>query len=627
MNAPQTPTPSPAKNASDHVFRRLVHLLGPYRGRIGLGLVLLLMSLPGELFPAFIWLYVVDGLIHPEPGRAVNAVGWLVSFGGRIESKHALLISAITWMAGVYVVFESLETLSSNVLQRTAEAFIRDLRRRVYGKLQGQSLSWLQRQRTGDLMSRSLSDVDELRGFVVGGIDQIVGEGLLWVITVIVVFSIDWRVASVSMAPLVAVYLLLRVFNKKVGPIYKSARDAQGRVSSRLQENLSGVIVIKTFGREQAEAERFDAVTQENLLEQVKSINARTIYFPFTRAVGFLSNVFMIGMSGWLLLSGSSTFTFGKLVMFRSYWYRLFGPVQTLARVNDMVQRAMASCRRIYEVLDAPDDLPDAPDAADLKQVEGHLVLRDIDFAYAGTDAAKSTVLRGVTIDIPAGKTVAIVGPSGAGKSTILNLLLRFYDPTRGVITLDGHDLRQIKRESLRRHSALVQQETFLFNESIGENIRYGHSDATQDQVITAAKAANAHGFISKLPDGYATVAGERGIRLSGGQKQRISLARAFLADPKVLLLDEPTSSVEPDSEAIIVAAIDRLMVGRTTVITTHRPSLVSSADLVYVIENGQVSHSGPVAEVREASSWFDRFMRSAIEDYLVPSPGNPGEG
>ena len=428
----------------------------------------------------------------------------------------------------------------------------------------------------------------------------------------VIVFLIDWRVAAVSMAPLIAVYFMLRVFNTKVGPIYKSARDAQGRVAARLQENLSGVVVIKIFGRERAEAGRFAVVTEDNYGEQVKSINARTIYFPITRAVGFLSNVFMIGMSGYLLLSGGN-FTFGKLVMFRAYWYRLFGPVQTLARVNDMVQRGVAAGRRVFEVIDTGDDLADRPDAIDLPAVRGEMALTHVDFCYQGlpTDKTRPTVLHDVSLAVPAGKTVAIVGPSGAGKSTVLNLLLRFYDPLGGAVTLDGHDLRTVRQASLRRHMALVQQETFLFNESIGDNIRYGQNDATQDQVIAAARAANAHGFIGRLPQGYDTVAGERGIRLSGGQKQRISIARAFLANPKILLLDEPTSSVEPDSEAAIIAAIDRLMVGRTTVITSHRPSLVGQADIVYVVENGRVTHSGGVADVRAASVWFERFMRA----------------
>jgi ABC-type multidrug transport system fused ATPase/permease subunit len=257
--------------------------------------------------------------------------------------------------------------------------------------------------------------------------------------------------------------------------------------------------------------------------------------------------------------------------------------------------------------------------------------LKDVTFAY-GAEIARITgfqpvsarnkhgsetrdapvVLHHVDIQIKPGQTVALCGPSGGGKSTILNLLLRFYDPIFGQVLLDGRDLRSIARDSLRRHFALVQQETFLFNDSILDNIRYGHAEATMEQVIAAAKAANAHGFISKFPDGYQTMVGERGVRLSGGQKQRISIARAFLANPTVLLLDEPTSSVEPDSEAAIIAALDRLMVGRTTVLTSHRPSLINQADVVYVIEDGRVTDFGPPDELRQRNVWLSRFMRSA---------------
>jgi ABC-type multidrug transport system fused ATPase/permease subunit len=221
-------------------------------------------------------------------------------------------------------------------------------------------------------------------------------------------------------------------------------------------------------------------------------------------------------------------------------------------------------------------------------------------------------VLENVSLRIEPGRTVALCGPSGSGKSTILNLLVRFYDPAAGAVLLDGHDLRQIRREGLRRHFALVQQETFLFNDSILDNIRYGHGEATMEQVITAAKAANAHGFISKMPNGYDTKVGERGVRLSGGQKQRISIARAFLANPSILLLDEPTSSVEPDSEATIIAALDRLMAGRTTVLTSHRPSLINQADMVYVIEGGRVTEAGSPQELAGGSGWFSRFIKSA---------------
>jgi ABC-type multidrug transport system fused ATPase/permease subunit len=222
-------------------------------------------------------------------------------------------------------------------------------------------------------------------------------------------------------------------------------------------------------------------------------------------------------------------------------------------------------------------------------------------------------VLNNVSIKVEPGQTVALAGPSGSGKSTILNLLLRFYDPTGGTVTLDGHDLRTIRRDSLRHHFALVQQETFLFNDSILDNIRYGHGEATMEQVIASARAANAHEFISKMPNGYETKVGERGVRLSGGQKQRISIARAFLANPKVLLLDEPTSSVEPESETAIIAALDRLMAGRTTVITSHRPSLIRQADVVYVIEDGRVVASGSPDVVITQHEWFARFMGTTV--------------
>jgi ABC-type multidrug transport system fused ATPase/permease subunit len=229
-----------------------------------------------------------------------------------------------------------------------------------------------------------------------------------------------------------------------------------------------------------------------------------------------------------------------------------------------------------------------------------------------------NSVLRDVSISVDPGQTIALCGPSGGGKTTILNLLLRFYDPVSGSVLLDGIDVRKIQRESLRSHFALVQQESFLFNESILDNIRYGHAEASMDQVIAAAQAANAHEFIARLPDGYNTIVGERGVRLSGGQKQRISIARAFLANPRILLLDEPTSSVEPDSEAAIIAALDRLMEGRTTVLTSHRPSLVGQADVVYVIEDGQVTDRGAPEELRDRNDWFGRFIRSGQSDNAV---------
>lgn len=588
-------------------------MLNAHYPAIGVGLVLLLLSMPAELFPAFVWMYVVDGLIYHTGKAPIPQLEWVFTFNGTFVSWQAKLASALSFLTVVYVFGETMETLSSNVMQRVAEKFIVSLRQNVYRKLQGQSLTYLQQQRTGDLMSRAIGDVDEVRSFIVGGIDVIVGEGLMWIITVVTVMLLDWKVASSSLLPLMAVYLMLRVFNQRVAPIYKAARDSAGRVSSRLQENLAGVVVIKIFGREKDEAARFSQATGQYYNDQLKAINARSLYFPVARAVGFLSNVLMIGVGGYSILSGGS-FTVGKLVAFRGYWWRLFGPVQTLARVNDMVQRARAACVRIFELLDSPEDLTDAAGALAVATVRGEMALDRVTFAYQNNEP----VLHDVSIHIAAGKTVALCGPSGSGKSTVLNLLLRFYDPAAGVVLLDGHDLKSVRRDSFRKQMALVQQETFLFNESIADNIRYGQTAATMKQVEQAARTASAHEFIERLPGGYETKVGERGVRLSGGQKQRLSIARAFLADPKILLLDEPTSSVEPDSEAAIIDALGRLMNGRTTVLTSHRPSLIARADVVYVIEAGRVLDSGPPAEVRQRNRWLDRFLRSGDELALV---------
>jgi ABC-type multidrug transport system fused ATPase/permease subunit len=604
---------------SGQVFFRLLRLLRPFWGRIGLGLIFQFVSSPCEIFPGLVWMYVTDTVVLNK--RPFPWIQFLFSFHGLLVSRYALLASAVVWLLVIYLLGEILGTLETWLLNRVAQRFILGLRNTVYHKIQGQSLGYLQRQRTGDLMSRAMGDVDELQSFIVNAIDVIFSEGLLWLETVAIVMWLDWRLASISLAPLVVVYFLLRYFNRKIQPIYIAARQRLGDVSARLQENLSGIVVIKIFGREKQEAKRFEGTTRDYYDRQIDAINARSLFFPVTRLVGFFSNIFMIGVGGLFMLrdfakpDAVGLFTPGKLLAFRAYWWRLFGPIQTLARVNDMVQRAAAAGRRVFEVLDAPEELPDAPGAAALSQVRGELEFKDVCFQYPADPGLQDapTVLHNVTLHIPAGRKVALCGPSGAGKSTILNLLLRFYDPTTGVVCLDGHDLRSIARDSFRRSCALVQQDAFLFNDSIFDNIRYGHSEATMEQVIASAKAANAHAFISELPNGYDTKVGERGVRLSGGQKQRITIARAFLANPSVLLLDEPTSSVEPDSEAAIITALDRLMRGRTTVLTSHRPSLINEADGVYVIENGRITESGPPQELRNnLGGWFARFIRSA---------------
>ena len=594
---------APAPSVDDRTFRRLIRLLRPWWGWIAVSTVFVVVAAPCELFPAVVWQYVTDVVVLRYD--KMHGLSRWFTLGGHITGRGAVLASAVSWLFVVYVLGQVLGTVEAYILNRVAERFILGFRNDVYAKLQGQSLAYLQRQRTGDLMARAMGDVDEVQSFIVNSIDTLFSEGVLWLATVAYVFYVNWKVAGSSLVPLLVVYVLLRVFNRRVKPIYAAARATLGDVGNRLQENLSGVVVIKIFGREREEAARFRAATQGHYDQQIKAINARSLFFPFTHVIGFFSNVFMIGVGGLLMIRGDGSFTVGDLVLFRSYWWRLFGPIQTLARLNDMVQRANAACRRVFDVLDAPEELPEVPHAKPVGRVTGAMRLDRTSFRYPTGD----DVLHEVSIAIAPGQTVALCGPSGSGKSTVLNLLLRFYDPTGGAVLLDGVDLRQLPTRDLRRAFALVQQETFLFNDTILDNVRYGQPDAPMDRVIAATTAANAHEFIMKLPDGYDTKVGERGVRLSGGQKQRISIARAFLADPPILLLDEPTSSVEPESEAAIVAALDRLMAGRTTVLTSHRPSLIRAADVAYVIEDGRVTEHGRPDELAERGGYLARFL------------------
>jgi ABC-type multidrug transport system fused ATPase/permease subunit len=358
-------------------------------------------------------------------------------------------------------------------------------------------------------------------------------------------------------------------------------------VSARLQENLLGMMVVKAFAKEPHEAARFRRSTDQYREVQYRAINARSVFFPMTQFVGFISNVLAVGVGAWLILQGR--FTVGGLVAYRGYWWQLFSPVQSLAQINDLIQRGVAAGGRVFEVLDEGITVADAPDAAELKDVRGRVTFEDVHFAYRDRP-----VLRGIDLDVRPGEAVALVGSSGAGKSTLTNLIPRFWDPQRGRVLVDGTDVRTVTQRSLRAHIAMVLQETFLFNGPVLDNVRYARPDASLEEARAAAKAANALEFIEhELPDGWATEIGERGVKLSGGQRQRISIARAFLADPEILILDEATSAVEPESEWIIQQALERLMERRTTFIISHRLSIVRGADRIIVLDEGRILEEG----------------------------------
>ncbi|MCZ7646706.1 MAG: ABC transporter ATP-binding protein/permease [Planctomycetota bacterium] len=570
------------------MFLRLLGLLKPYRAPIVAGFACLVLMIPCQLFHPLVWKFVVDEVL--------------------IAGHREYLLPALGVMLGVFLLGTGLSAARTYLLGRAGQRFVNDLRARLHGKLMRQSLAYHHERRSGDMQARVVGDVDVLNEVVINGVDTILTNALGFVGVAGIVLWLNWKVGVLTLIPLALVAAMVWYFNLKVKGLYRRVRDRLGDLSALLQEHLAGIAVIKAFAREPHEGERFEERNAAYYSESLKGVRARSFYFPGVMAVGFFSNVAMLGAGAYFVYRGE--FTIGGLVALRGYWWQLFSPVQSLAQINEMIQRAGASAGRLFDVLDAPETVRDAPDAKELPSFEGRLVFERVGFAYTSDRPA----LKGVDFEVRPGQTFGVVGPSGSGKSTVLNLILRFYDPQDGAVRLDGHDLRELKQAALRRHTAIVTQEPFLFNATIRENILFGRLGARDEELQEAARQANAHEFIEALPRGYETLVGERGVKLSGGQKQRLCIARAFLANPRLLLLDEATASVEPESEALIQAALERLMRGRTTVIVSHRLSLVRNCDRILAIRDGRIAERGSHDELLAQGGWYARMYKLQSE-------------
>ncbi|WP_155298660.1 ABC transporter ATP-binding protein [Deinococcus kurensis] len=584
------PTPSPS------VLRRLYGLLSPYRRTVTVGLLLLLGSVAAELYPPLVWIRVVD---HGIPNRDWTFIGW----------QLALLVA-------VFGVQQALSAWRGLLLERAGQAFTRDLRLTLYRKLQGQSAAYFEGQRTGDLIARVTGDVDALQDVLVRGTDAVLANALRLIGVIGIFIALQPLLGVLTTLPMIAVALMLRRYARTVRPAYRAARARLGDLSALITDRLSGIRVVQGFAREDAEAERIRALGDELYAEGVKAVTIRNRAFPRARFVGNLGNVIMLGGGAGLIMAGQ--FTLGGLLAYRGYGRYFYGPIDDLVNIGDLLQRAEASGRRVFEVLDAPVPVQDRPGARPLPQpVRGELRFEGVTFGY---DPARP-ILRDVTLHIPAGQRVALLGESGAGKSTLLALVTRTFDPQRGRVTLDGHDLRDLTLRSLRENAAVMAQDTFLFHDTVLNNVRYARPDATDAEVEAALRAAHAHTFVHALPEGLQTVVGERGVRLSGGQRQRLSIARTLLARPSLLLLDEPTSAVDAESETQVVAALDELTRGRTALIVTHRPSLARTADRVIVLAGGRVVEDGHPDTLRRRGGAYATLERQ-MGGELMPEVG-----
>jgi ATP-binding cassette subfamily B protein len=458
-------------------------------------------------------------------------------------------------------------------------------------------------------MQRATQDVEGIRMFVNMGVIRLVYVAALLLAALVLMFITNWQLALISWVfiPPTA-YFAVRM-TTSLRPIWLEVQNLQGRLGVVLQENLSGMRVVKAFGREMFERDKFNKEAQDLFVNSFATNRIQAKYSPVLTGVWSLAMV----ATGWYgatqILHGS--LTAGELAKFLLYLTMLQLPVRSLGWINMLWARAQSSGQRIYDILDAESAVTEKPDAADLSDVKGHVTFEDVSFGYD----AISPVLRGVTLDAKPGEMVALLGKSGSGKTTVVNLMPRFYDVTGGRIAIDGTDIRDVTLASLRRAFGIVQQDVFLFSATIAENIAYGASNATFDDIVRVAKLARIHDFIESLPDGYDTWVGERGITLSGGQKQRVSIARTLLLDPKILVFDDSTSSVDTETEYLIQQALAELMKGRTTFVIAQRLRTVKSADQILVLRNGQIVQRGRHDELIEQDGPYREIYDVELRD------------
>ncbi|UBV42567.1 ABC transporter ATP-binding protein/permease [Deinococcus taeanensis] len=578
-------------------LRRLYGLLTPYRRTVGAGLLLLIGSVAAELYPPLVWIRVVD--------QGLPTRDW------------ALIGPQLALLAAVFAAQQLLAAWRGLLLERAGQAFTRDLRLTLYRTLQGQSAAYFESQRTGDLIARVTGDVDALQDVLVRGTDAVLANALRLAGVIGIFIALQPVLGVLTTLPMVAVALMLRRYARTVQPAYRAARARLGDLSALITDRLSGIRVVQGFAREDAETQRIQALGEALYDEGVKAVRIRNRAFPRARFVGNLGNVIMLGGGAWLILAGQ--FTLGGLLAYRGYGRYFYGPIDDLVNIGDLLQRAEASGRRIFEVLDAPVPIHEHPGARPLPlPVRGDIHFQNVTFGYI----PDRPILRDLTLHVPAGQRVAVLGESGAGKSTLLALVTRTFDPQAGRVLLDGHDVRDLTLTSLRRGAVSMAQDTFLFHDTILNNVRYARPDATDDEVRAALSAAHALSFVEALPEGVHTTVGERGMKLSGGQRQRLSIARTLLARPTLLLLDEPTSAVDAESETQVVAALTELMRGRTALIVTHRPSLARTADRVIVLAGGRITEDGHPDTLRRRNGPYaalERQMGGAVPHEVKP--------
>lgn len=553
-------------------YRRLLQYMRPYLKELILAVICIVIAAGCNLYLPWIIKDMIDKVLTNKDMMMLNmiCIGIVIVF----------LVRGVFFFGQSYLV--------SYIGQKV----IIDVREVMFRKFQRMPMAYFDRHQTGETMSFITNDVAAIQSALVDQLIEMVTEGSILIGSILMMLYLDWKLTLLTLVVIPVVGQAMKIFGRKIKRNGTVIQERMADITSLLQESISSIRVVKSFVREKYEIERFSKQNQLNFQAAMKNVQLNSMLTPTVEFLAAISVTFIVWFGGYEVLNDEMTA--GALVAFLTYAVNLANPVKRLSRVYGNLQRAMAAVDRVFAVIDLKETITDKPDAKALPETKGEVSISNVTFEYKKGVPALSDI----SLEVKPGQMIAFVGPSGAGKSTIANLIPRFYEVTSGKIAIDGHDIRDVTLASLREQIGIVPQETMLFSTTVRENIRYGRLDATDEEVEAAAKAANADSFIKELPQGYDTPIGERGLNLSGGQRQRMAIARAILKNPRILILDEATSALDTESEKIVQAALDKLMIGRTSFVIAHRLSTIFNADQIYVIDNGHVKEHGTHEEL-----------------------------
>jgi ATP-binding cassette, subfamily B, bacterial MsbA len=568
---------------------RLFGYLKPYWGRMGLALLALLASSGFGLGFPLVIVRLLDSVTKAKSFAPLNQL--------------ALLLVGIFLLQAVFT------SVQSYLLSYIGEHIVFDLRTSLYNQLQKLSLSFYSSRRVGDIVSRLSSDVTQMRTMLTNNLTGFLSQVLTLIGSIVIVLTMNARLTLFILALVPILIGIAAVFGSRLQKASTLIQDQLADSTVVAEEGLQGIRVVKSFGREEYEIQRYHNAMEKTFRASLQMSVYSSAFAALMMFLGFSTIAAIMWYGGREVISGH--LTLAMITGFLMYGISIAASLGGLAGLYAQVRAAIGGVQRVFEILDTTPSIQDEPNAAVMPAAQGHIRFENVSFTYDG----EAPVLQNVSLDIQAGEILALVGPSGAGKSTIFNLIPRFYDPTNGSIRIDGYDLRSVTQHSLREQIGIVPQETILFGGTIRENILYGRLDATEEEMIEAAKAANAHDFIIGFPRGYETIVGERGMNLSGGQRQRIAIARAILKDPAILLLDEATSSLDNESEGLVQEALDRLMQNRTTVIVAHRLSTIKVAHRIAVLDGGRIVELGTHDDLMKLNGLYARLYSMQFRD------------